>query len=467
MEVINLVRELIKNKVDLGELNFKLPEENSETVEILLANSQDCLKKIKKKIKEKSAFTKQFKSSLSEAEKEVLKLQVRKVSSEIKKLESSLKRYELKLVEVIETNGVKATPTQFQWPEANVKFLNQPRFRVFQANDMWSNDWRRFLEKYPAHSSYHREEWLKALSEYSGFQVFLFALTIKNEIVAGVPAIYMKSRLFGKGMVSIPYVNYGGVLSLSDDFSKILLKEIKNWMSSNEVDYFELRMTRPGLNLPVKKQKCSMILHLPGSDEKLESNLGAKVRAQYKKAIGNKITITFGGIELMDEFYYVFSRNMRDLGTPVYGKSLFNNILKQEGIDAFLCIVRLNEKPVAVAFLTGYRDVLEIPWASTLRSANKFSVNMYMYRMILAKAIELGYEFFDFGRSTIDSNTYRFKKQWGAVPVEHFWYYALESGEVPETNPDNPKYRLAISVWRNLPVWLTNIIGPLIVKNIP
>src|SRR5690606_24643145 len=113
-------------------------------------------------------------------------------------------------------------------------------------------------------------------------------------------------------------------------------------------------------------------------------------------------------------------------------------------------------------------NMLEIPWASTVKSANAMDTNMWMYRKILEFAVREGYEFFDFGRSTRDSGTYRFKKQWGARAYEHYWYYLLpKGGSMPGLNPDNPKYKLLIATWKLLPVWLTKIIGPPLVKNIP
>lgn len=143
-----------------------------------------------------------------------------------------------------------------------------------------------------------------------------------------------------------------------------------------------------------------MILPLSQSDENLEMVLDAKTRAQYKKAALHTPQIMFGGAELLDEFYHVFSINMRDLGKPVYSKSIFARILLEQGIRSFICIVKINNKPVSVAFLNGYRDMLKIPWASTLKTA-----------------IELDYQYFDFGRSIKNANTYKFKKQWGTKPV--------------------------------------------------
>ena len=38
---------------------------------------------------------------------------------------------------------------------------------------------------------------------------------------------------------------------------------------------------------------------------------------------------------------------------------------------------------------------------------------------------------------------------------------------LPELNPQNAKYSLAINVWRKLPLAITNRVGPYLVKNLP
>ena len=86
---------------------------------------------------------------------------------------------------------------------------------------------------------------------------------------------------------------------------------------------------------------------------------------------------------------------------------------------------------------------------------------------LLRRAIERGAGVFDFGRSTQDSNTFRFKKQWGALPEPAVWQYHVRRGAIGELNPNNPKYRLMIGAWRRLPLWLTRLIGPRIVRGIP
>ena len=57
---------------------------------------------------------------------------------------------------------------------------------------------------------------------------------------------------------------------------------------------------------------------------------------------------------------------------------------------------------------------------------------------------------------------------WGAKPEPLYWEYVMQSGrELPNLSPSNPKYRAAINLWTRLPVGLTKVIGPHIVRSIP
>jgi FemAB-related protein (PEP-CTERM system-associated) len=180
------------------------------------------------------------------------------------------------------------------------------------------------------------------------------------------------------------------------------------------------------------------------------------------------MTAVVGGEDLLDGFYDVFSANMRDLGTPVYPKRFFRNILRQFPSRTWIVSVYSGHTVVASGLIVAFRDRIEIPWASSLRRFNRFSPNMLLYWTCLEFACTQGYRLFDFGRSTPNESTYRFKEQWGAKPHPLYWYYWLPDGRpIPQVNPRNPKYRSAIAVWQHLPVSLTRLIGPAIVKYIP
>jgi FemAB-related protein (PEP-CTERM system-associated) len=172
-------------------------------------------------------------------------------------------------------------------------------------------------------------------------------------------------------------------------------------------------------------------------------------------------------VELLNEFYAVFSQNMRDLGTPVFSRRLFQSILRQFPEDAELCVVRLDRRPVAAALLVHGECVTEVPSASSLRAYNSLNANMLMYWHLLQRAIQRGQAQFDFGRSTVDGNTFRFKKQWGAKSEPAVWQYYVRKGDVGDMRLENGKYDRMVRIWQRLPVGLTRLVGPWVVRGIP
>lgn len=328
--------------------------------------------------------------------------------------------------------------------------------------------WDIFLQQHQT-SGYHQSAWFSLIKKTFGHETrILVAEDEQGNILGGLPLTFFSSKLFGKFAISIPYVNYGGVVTHYLDIAQKLIEFAQDIRANENLSHIEIRTMQAGLAKNSLDKKVSMVLTLPATNGELEKNLGTKLRAQYRKAENYAPSVKFGTLELLDDFYNVFARNMRDLGTPVYSKTWFENILMEGTIKSTLIVVYMENKPVSTGFLVGSHDTLEIPWASTIQSANTKNANMWMYRQILSFAINEKYKYFDFGRSTLGAGTYKFKKQWGALAYAHHWYYVLPEGESkPELNPDNPKYKLVIFLWKLMPVWLTKIIGPHIIKHIP
>jgi hypothetical protein len=122
---------------------------------------------------------------------------------------------------------------------------------------------------------------------------------------------------------------------------------------------------------------------------------------------------------------------------------------------------------VAGALLLHGWGVTEVPSASSLRSHNHTCANMLMYWHLLERAVQRGQDVFDFGRSSQDSPTLRFKKQWGAAPASSEWQFYVRKGEPGGMQKESPRYRRVIRLWQRLPVALTRLIGPAIVRGIP
>ncbi len=330
--------------------------------------------------------------------------------------------------------------------------------------------WDAYVAASPHAHGYHLSAWKRIVEASFGHRTCYLMSEDQSGRVNGVlPLVRLRSRMFGDFLVSVPYVNYGGPCADDEATVRELLTEAVRFAAAEGVHHLEVRMETPDdFGLRVRSAKVSMRLPLLPSPEDLLKAFPSKLRSQIKRSQQEGMTVRIGREEELDAFYRVFAINMRDLGTPVYGKSFFRSILNELPDSTWICTVYFGGEPVAAGFLVGFRNTIEIPWASSQRRYNKLSPNMLLYWSALKFACERGFAVFDFGRSSPDSGPYRFKAQWGATPVALNWHYWLpKDGPLPELTPQNPRYQLAVRMWQHLPVALTRVIGPSIVRNLP
>lgn len=312
--------------------------------------------------------------------------------------------------------------------------------------------------------------WLLALRDGLGHDPYLLEAVRGERTVGLLGLCLVRSRLFGRYLVSLPYLNSGGVRTSEPDVAARLIDQAVALAAELQVRHLELRHETecPHADLPYRlTTKVHLRLTLPATREALWDGFTSKLKNQLRKGEKQGFSVRWGGTDDLRDFYAVFSRNMRDLGTPVFGRRLFASIADRFADQAEYCVLTREGQPLAAALLLHGSRVTEVPSASSLREYNSTNANMHLYWHLLQRAIERGSEVFDFGRSSQDSGTYRFKAQWGARPSPAIWQYHSRTGEIGEMRPENARYRLAIRVWKRLPVWLTRLLGPPIVRGIP
>jgi len=328
--------------------------------------------------------------------------------------------------------------------------------------------WDNYVEQHAKATVYHLSGWREIIERVFGRETYYFVAKSESKIVGILPVVRLRSIAFGDFLVSMPYVNYGGVLSDNSEVAGELISRCCDLANHLAVDHVELRHTSDYATMQRRMDKVSMHLTLPGCSDELWDQLGSKLRAQIKRPLREGVTCEIGGVELIGEFYSVFSTKYRDLGIPVYPKSWFVSILRKFHDETRVVVVRLSGKPVAASLVIGFNGTVEVPLASSMRAADRIGVNMFLYWTMLKHAVDKGYQTFDFGRSSENSGTYRFKKQWGAKPVQLYWHYWLRGQrEIPQFNLSGSKYQIAAALWRKLPLPVANFIGPRIVKNLP
>jgi serine/alanine adding enzyme len=329
--------------------------------------------------------------------------------------------------------------------------------------------WDAYVNSHPDASVYHRWYWGQVVEQTYGHKAYYLAATEGETLWGALPLVFMKSRIFGDFLVSTPFSSYGGVLSNIPEARSLLLEKAVELAQELGARHVELRQGDPcEVGWKETSAKVRMEVELPGRAEELWKRLSTGMRNKVRNAQKNKLEIEWHAQEAVGEFYSVFAKNMRDLGTPVYPKIWFENLCRQFTGQVRIIILRDGGEPVAAGFVTLFRDVAELPWSASLRESRKKYSAVAMYWALLEWASQNGYRRVDLGRCTPGSGTYEFKRHWPCKEIPLRWYYWLSPGTpLPQLRPENPRYRWATQMWRKLPVAVANWLGPRIVRAIP
>lgn len=340
------------------------------------------------------------------------------------------------------------------------------------VRDSPSRDWDPFVRRVPDSSVYHLGGWTELAREVFGHRtLFVEARDGSGSLVGVLPVIHQRSRLLGNFATSLAFFNYGGALATDQEVAHDMMTRAAAAAADLGCRYLEFRdiHVRHG-DWSLRTDKITLQLGLPPTFELLGKGLGSKLRSQVKRAEREGVQCRVGTLELLDDFYGVFAVNMRDLGTPVYPKRFFEAILKKFEKDCQLVVIDWRGKPAAAAFLTFWRTRAEVPWACCRAEAKPLGLNMKLYWELLSQSIQRGCSVFDFGRSTVDSGTYRFKRQWGAQPVPLYWYRWERRGSGRENQKSGERgkvMQVAIAVWKRLPLGIANALGSRVSGGLP
>ena len=326
-----------------------------------------------------------------------------------------------------------------------------------------------FVQKIPKGKICHLPAWSDAVARAARLENFYLVAYDPEGIHGVLPLIHVKSRIFGNFMISQAFSDYGGPLTDSQAACNDLFSYAVELATKLDCESIEFRNVQPlPYNLEPRTGKMCMYLSLTCDPDEVWKSFKPKVRNQVRKAEKSNLTAIAGHLELLDDFYRVYTARMHELGTPAYSRKLMQNLLQAFPNNSCLFIVRLDSLTVGGALTFSFNNFVEIPFASTLTQYNSLCPNNLLYWSAIKYYCLAGAKCFDFGRCTIDSPTYRFKKQWGPRPVElHYQYWVHPGHELSILSPDNPKYKKRVELWKWLPLWLTRLIGPAISRNLP
>ncbi len=306
--------------------------------------------------------------------------------------------------------------------------------------------------------------WRKIMEEIFGCKTHYLSCEGGGNVKGILPLYVVKSWIVGNSISSMP----GGICADNEEIAKLLFQKAKEIVKKENAKYLLLRdcYRKWDFDLKISTYNTS-ILSLTKDSNELWKTVDREARRQTRLAMKAGLEATIGQNKLQ-EFYKVFSINMRDLGTPVFSYKFFKQIISEFSEETNVLTVKYKGKVIGGWLIFFFKDTISALWGSSLRRYFSYCPNNLLYWESFKYGCDNGFKFFDMGRSRKDSSTFKYKEQWGAYSKEiYYQYYQPISHNDRDIVIDRPKYSFVSSIWKKLPVVMTNVLGPSLRKNIP
>ena len=327
-----------------------------------------------------------------------------------------------------------------------------------------------FVCRMPDGTPFHLTGWSRAIKRGCGQRShYLSAEDGNGKIIGVLPLTEVHSPFFGRALVSSGFAVDGGVLADDPLVANQLIERAVEMSTQLKCPTLELRGgAPPGTDWHVDHTTyLGFLRDLAGDDEAELLAIPRKQRAEVRRALGFDLEIVTGASERA-EHYAVYAESVRNLGTPVFPRALFESVLDEFGDAADILTVRREGRAIASVLSLYWRGTVMPYWGGGTREARTWRANDLMYYALMCHArTKKGCTRFDFGRSKAGTGPSAYKQHWGfnGEPLSYS-KISVDGSDLRDINPMSPKFRLQVAVWQRLPLWLANSVGPVISRGL-
>ena len=329
--------------------------------------------------------------------------------------------------------------------------------------------WDDFVIINSSSTFFHSLGWKRVIEQSFSYQAEYLYAEEDGQVQGILPLFEVKSLWGSRSLLSVPFGVYGGVCVHNVEAERVLLNAAKDLAMDRGVQNVEFRHERLcSESFPSKDLYFTFRRPLLGSvDENLKA-IPRKQRRMIRQGEKHGLTAEFGGLEFLNEFYAIYTHSLKNLGTPAFPLSYFHNLLSEFGKACRILGVRKDGHMVAAVMTFFFKDQVLPYYGGAFGDSLKYAVYDFMYWELMRYAVEAGYKIFDFGRSKEGTGAFDFKRHWGFEPEPlPYQFYLPRGGAIPNVNPSNPKLKWAIEIWKKMPLQLTQMIGPFLVRYVP
>ena len=340
-------------------------------------------------------------------------------------------------------------------------------YRLSIADHETARCWDEFVLTHIDATFFHLSGWQKIIKKSFRHDCFFLFVEVDGKITGVLPLAYVKSLLFGKSLVSLPFAVYGGVVTADQASAEALENEALRIAEKLQVDRIEFRNTeRRHESWPSQDLYVTFRKNISSDIEENMKNIPRKQRAMIRKGMANGLYSSLNNDA--EKFYELYANNVQRHGTPVFARSYLDLLLEvfQTKCD-ILSVYDSSDRLISAVLNFYFRDQVLPYYAGDLPEARTLAANDFKYWELMRVSAERNIKLFDFGRSKRDSGSFSFKKNWGFHPIPLYYEYHLHRGtNIPQNNPANKKFYLAIELWKRLPSVVAMRVGPHIVRNL-
>lgn len=323
-----------------------------------------------------------------------------------------------------------------------------------------------FVADHPEAELFHRPAWTRGVERGTGQAArYLIAEDPAGRLTGLLPLTRIRSPIFGSALVSTGFGVGGGIVAGTGMAVEALAAAAWSIAERENIPSVTLR----GGRIPEGWRReegvyAGFLRDLPGSGEAILQSIPRKQRAEVRRSLALGLDVSHGlDRAALEDHYRVYAESVRNLGTPVFPRSLFESMAREWGEDCGILTIRSGGRPVASVFSLYFKGVVHPYWGGGTREARALRANDLLYYSLMRHSAARGCTGFDFGRSKAGSGAWAFKKNWGFTPRP--LAYATR-GARRDVNPASPRYRLQTAAWRRLPLALANRLGPLLARGL-
>ncbi len=316
------------------------------------------------------------------------------------------------------------------------------------------------------------DSWSDFAHEVYNYKVHRFVVVEDTKTMAALALLEVNHPVFGHYLLTAPFGSYGGFAFETPAARDLLLDEARRLAEETKVEYAAIRFdegeSTPPENWVQHPAYYTYLLDLPATPEEMIKTFSSDHRNHVRKSLKKGFSVRFGHLDLLDDIYEALARSMHELGSPYHTKDYLRSMAQHLSDTLEFAVLYDPQGKIAGGGVFIYQgDTIFNLHANILRYVRSNYAGEFLYWSMIERGIQKGLKTFDLGRSLMGSGNEVFKMKWAPrKKLLAYWHWLAPGQPLPVLSQKNPKFKVAIAVWKRLPAFVVRMVGPHLVRGL-